>query len=128
MRQTTALCILLLCSSSSLATERWYGSKHVEFGAPLYQQHCAGCHGLQAQGAPNWQHLEPDGLYPPPPLNGTAHTWHHSLKGLYRTIWFGQNKMPAHKDRLSKAEVLAILAWLQSHWPDDIYVAWDKLN
>ena len=128
MRHIATLFMLLACSSSAQAIERWYNAEHVALGAPLYQQHCAGCHGLQAQGAPNWQRLEPDGLYPPPPLNGSAHTWHHSLKGLYRTIWFGQNKMPAHKDRLSKAEILAILAWLQSHWPDEIYAAWDKLN
>lgn len=119
--------VLMLGAGAAQASERWYKPEHVSAGEPLYQTHCASCHGTQAQGAFNWQKRGSDGRFPPPPLNGTAHTWHHPLANLYRTIMRGQNNMPAHQDKLSKGEVLAILAWLQNHWPDEIYAAWARL-
>src|SRR5665811_1735415 len=47
-------------------------------GARLYQLNCAKCHGKNAEGTPSWRMTENDGMYPPPPLNGTGHTWHLS--------------------------------------------------
>lgn len=126
LKHLTTLSLLLI--SGSVVAERWYNQAHVQLGKPLYQQHCAACHGKQAEGAPSWNQRGADGRFPPPPLNGSAHTWHHPMANLYRTIMLGQNNMPAHKDVLSKGQVLAILAWLQSLWPDEIYLAWDRVN
>jgi len=36
--------------------------------------------------------------------------------------------MPAWQETLSIPESLAIIAWLQHYWPDDIYEAWYRMN
>ena len=110
---------------------RWYTEAYVAIGEPLYQQHCAACHGVKGQGlAEDWKKRLPDGSYPPPPLNGTAHTWHHSMSVLVRTIQRGGaefgGKMPAFAGQLSTAEMLAIIAYLQNWWPEEIYQAWQQ--
>ena len=111
-----------------LAAERWYKPAHAEIGAGLYQTHCAACHGTRAEGAPNWQYPGPDGHYPPPPLNGSAHAWHHPLRQLFGFIHDGGINMPALGHVLSRGEILAIIAWFQSLWNDEIYAAWDRMN
>ena len=127
-RLTLALSLCLLFSPPGWAAERWYRSEHARAGAALFQQHCAACHGKQAEGAANWQRPNPDGRYPPPPLNGTAHTWHHPLQNLYTTIMQGQGNMPAWQGKLNRGEVLAIIAWFQSQWPEQIYSAWERMD
>ena len=69
-----------------------------------------------------------DGKYPPPPLNGTGHAWHHPLNMLFYTVKNGspggQGNMPAWKDKLTDGEIVAAIAWFQSRWNDEIYQAW----
>ena len=122
-------------SSSSAVTEpvsRWYSMQQVQAGGALYQQHCAECHGPDASGTADWRQVGPDGKYPPPPLNGTAHTWHHHLDGLRRTLRVGGvplgGSMPGFADKLSDQDVDAVLAWVQSRWSDDIYTQWQDIN
>ncbi|MGD8526471.1 MAG: cytochrome c [Thioalkalispiraceae bacterium] len=97
-------------------------------GGTLFQQHCAVCHGRQAEGAPDWQQMDANGKFPPPPLNGSAHAWHHPQQVLVDTIKNGTVKqggnMPAWKDKLSDEQINAIIAWFQSKWSDEIYSAW----
>jgi mono/diheme cytochrome c family protein len=101
-------------------------------GRDLYTEHCAQCHGEQAQGADNWTQRRPDGKFPPPPLNGTGHTWHHSEAALINTIKHGTKRiggsMPAWKDKLDEDQIKAILAWVQSQWPQELYTAWSRMN
>ena len=102
-------------------------------GQQLFLQNCAACHGQQAQGlTENWKQAGADGKYPAPPLNGTAHTWHHSAKGLVSTIQNGTigigGNMPAWKGKLSKRDSLHIVIWLTSLWPEEVYQAWWKRN
>ena len=110
--------------------KRWYAFQHVSQGAKVFQENCATCHGKQAAGAANWRQMGSDGKYPPPPLNGTGHSWHHPLKMLYYTISNGspggQGNMPAWREKLSQEEIIAAIAWFQSRWPDEIYQAWAK--
>ena len=65
---------------------------------------------------------------PPPPLNGTAHAWHHPRKALIYTIKNGTQaiggNMPAWKDKLTDDEIESIILWFQSKWPDELYQAW----
>ncbi|AGA34834.1 Cytochrome c, class I [Thioalkalivibrio nitratireducens DSM 14787] len=109
-------------------TGRWYTVEQVMQGAPLYVAYCASCHGGQAEGAEEWRRRLPDGRWRPPPLNGTAHTWHHPLWQLRQQIREGSDPehgdMPPFADILSAAEIDAVIAWFQSHWPDRIYAAW----
>ncbi|HEB97697.1 MAG TPA: cytochrome c [Sedimenticola thiotaurini] len=114
--------------TESAPARRWYAFQHVSQGARVFQENCAGCHGKQAAGAPNWKQMGSDGKYPPPPLNGTGHAWHHPLNMLFHVVKNGspggQGNMPAWKDKLSDDEIVAAIAWFQSKWPDEIYRAW----
>lgn len=115
-------------SHAAPVAPRWYRSDQVARGAKLYLANCAECHGANAEGTPNWRQPGPDGKYPPPPLNGSAHAWHHPLAMLQRTVSIGGvplgGSMPAFGDKLNKDEIDAILAWVQSHWSDQIYAFW----
>jgi mono/diheme cytochrome c family protein len=101
-------------------------------GGNIFQQHCAQCHGANAEGAPNWHVAGPDGKYPPPALNGTAHAWHHPLPALKHTIRNGTlvigGNMPAHADKLSEQDIEDVIAWFQNKWPDELYQAWARNN
>ena len=97
-------------------------------GRRLFMQNCARCHGRQAEGAEHWQRPDKEGKNRPPPLNGTAHSWHHSPESLMNTIKNGAGKiggnMPAWKGKLTDSEIKLILSWIQAQWPDEIYTAW----
>ncbi len=109
-------------------TGRWYSVDQVVSGGPIFAEHCAVCHGVRAQGAEEWFRRQPDGRWPPPPLNGTAHAWHHPLWQLRQQIREGSQpehgNMPAFGDVLSPSEIDAVIAWFQSFWPEEIYAAW----
>lgn len=36
--------------------------------------------------------------------------------------------MPGFADKLKKQQIDAILAWVQSHWTDEIYTTWHERN
>jgi len=97
-------------------------------GGKLFRKNCATCHGPLGQGRPGWYKPDRNGKYPPPPLNGTGHTWHHSAKILKEIIKNGTGKlggnMPAWKDKLSDQEIDSILEWIKAQWPDNVYAAW----
>ena len=107
---------------------RWYQFDQANNGARLYKEHCASCHGSQGEGDPAWKQRDADGNLRAPPLNGTGHAWHHPLAALYHVIMNGspdgQGNMPAWNDKLSQNEVVSIIAWFQSRWPDEIYSVW----
>ena len=97
-------------------------------GAGIFRQHCASCHGDRAQGALAWNQPGADGKYPPPPLDGSAHAWHHSYSWLKDTIRQGTvnrgGGMPAWSGTLSGADIDAVIIYFQSLWPEEIYQAW----
>ena len=109
---------------------RWYTAEQVEAGAALYAQHCADCHKPNAEGTPAWKNRDANGKLPPPPLNGTAHAWHHPLDVLRTVVKRGGapvgGSMPGFADKLSPQEIDAVLAWVQSHWSDKIYAIWHE--
>ena len=124
-------CLLLLQLSGPVAAaERWFDQLTVDLGNQLFQQYCAACHGSDAQGSKNWKQTDADGNYPPPPLDGSAHAWHHSIPQLSQSIREGGiklgGKMPPFGERLSNGEILALIAYFQSKWPDEIYQAWHQ--
>jgi mono/diheme cytochrome c family protein len=83
----TALIILaILLSFTASAADRWYDDKIVASRSQLFQHNCAVCHGANAQGTREWKKTDFSGRYPPPPLNGSAHAWHHSIPQLARSI------------------------------------------
>lgn len=109
-------------------TQRWYFSQQAARGKQIFADHCAICHGAGGEGAPNWEAPTKQGVYPPPPLNGSAHAWHHPLSILGATIYGGGaasgGQMPAFKGRLSENEIIDVIAHIQSNWPDNNYQRW----
>lgn len=104
----------------------------VQKGFKLYRANCASCHGDQGQGAYNWKQAGPGGKYPPPPLNGTGHAWHHPMPVLMSTIKKGTQRiggnMPPWQGKLTDDDISAIIAWFQSRWPDELYQAWARMD
>ncbi|MEH2611144.1 mono/diheme cytochrome c family protein [Bradyrhizobium sp. AZCC 1693] len=102
----------------------------VKSGHEIYRQHCASCHGANAQGAPNWQERDEHGELPAPPHNAEGHTWRHSDAELYMMVSKGWrdpfNKterltMPAFGDTLSPDQIRAAIAYLKTLWtPEEI--------
>lgn len=97
-------------------------------GKRVYDQHCKRCHLADGAGSKNWQVQGPDGKYPAPPLNGTAHTWHHPKVVLVNVIKDGSpggmGNMPPLRDKLSDQDVEAVITWFQSLWSEQAYQAW----
>jgi len=122
----------LLFTATAQAESRWYDQAAVDQGATLFKQNCASCHGMNAEGTADWKKTDADGNYPPPPLNGSAHAWHHSKKLLTRTILEGGAKlggtMPAFAGKLTEQEIEAVIAYFQSKWPDPVYQKWASAN
>ena len=111
---------------------RWYTDSQVSSGEALYQTHCASCHGADGSATAEWRTPGADGHYPPPPLNGSAHTWHHPLDVLTDTIANGGGAyggvMPGFGAALDYDQRLAIVAWIQSLWSDEIYARWAEID
>lgn len=135
MKNIILLSLLLLsaCDTNGDKLEikgRWYTQSQLQLGEKIYQQHCIGCHKAQAQGTREWKKTLSNGHYPPPPLNGSAHAWHHSLRSLSRSVKNGGvplgGTMPAFKQTLSNQEILAVIAYFQSFWSDKIYQNWKE--
>ncbi len=128
------ICLLISAQAPALATPRITDQALLNTGRDLFRSHCAVCHGANAEGTiPNWQERDASGKLPPPPLNGTAHTWHHPLNVLARIIRQGTTaiggNMPAWgQDVLSDDEVFAIIVWFSSLWPDDLFQYWMEMN
>lgn len=122
--------ILIACSNSSQEIVRWYPMEQVTVGQSLYASHCASCHGNNGQGDNNWEKALPGGSYPPPPLNGSGHAWHHSLSQLKGTVAKGGRHpgatMPGFEDVLNEQERLAVISFFQEQWDDGTYKAWLK--
>lgn len=93
-------------------------------GQPLYQQHCASCHGANLEGQPNWKQPLPSGKFPAPPHDDAGHTWHHPDALLISIIHDGGNgsngaipsDMPAFKDTLNPQQTEAVLEYIKSRW------------
>lgn len=111
-------------------SDRWYSQAQVEKGDALFQVNCASCHMADASGSSTWRKTDAQGNLPPPPLNGTAHAWHHPLSILRRTVRMGGVKfggtMPSFSEQLNSEQIDNILAWVQSHWSEEIYRVWSK--
>lgn len=126
------LFVLVGCEQTPATANRVTDPQVLAQGGRVFQANCAVCHGARAQGAPNWQRPGVDGKYPPPPLDGSAHAWHHPRAALRQVIKEGTisagGNMPAWGGKLSEAEIEAVIAWFQSHWPDEIYAAWAEMD
>ena len=127
----------LIAISALSAGESWYDKEDIELGKLLFDKNCAVCHGVNAAGkVADWRTKMSNGKLPPPPLNGTAHTWHHKPSLLDKIIQEGGESydssykgwMPAFKDKLDAKERLAVLKYIHSLWPKKIQEGYDEFN
>lgn len=106
-------------------------SQQVARGKPVYDRHCASCHGAKLEGQPNWQDKLPTGRMPAPPHDVLGHTWHHPDAVLFGITRQGlvpgkyappgyQSDMPGFGGVLTDEEIWAVLAYIKSSWPPGI--------
>lgn len=107
-------------------------------GSQIYRDNCAACHGADLQGEPNWRQRGSDGRLPAPPHNEDGHTWHHDSLTLFSLTKYGvaalindpsyQSNMPAYDGILSDEEIIAVLSYIKSTWPDQIKTMHDEME
>ena len=112
-------------------------AEQVALGQQVYASFCAGCHGVNLEGQPNWQKRLPLGNFPAPPHDETGHTWHHTDQWLFESVKYGgkyhappryRSAMPAYQEMLSDAEIWAVLAFIKSRWPVTIRAQQEQQN
>lgn len=78
-------------------------------GEALYRTSCATCHGDEGEGF-----AQPS--IPAPPLDGSAHSWHHSDEQIIGLIRSGGSMMPAVGSTWSDDQIEAVLAYVKNDW------------
>ncbi len=130
MKILTITIIALLTGCSSGDKEK-SSESNIALGENVFNQNCVSCHGSKGRGlAENWKVKDENGNFPAPPLNGTAHTWHHSPSQLLYTINKGGvdmgGQMPGFEGRLNEDEKQALIDYIYSLWPSEIQSKYDK--
>ena len=125
------LAVLLVCAGTTAQADHRFEGQDLEAGATLYAEACASCHGAKLEGQPDWRKPGADGVLPAPPHDVTGHTWHHdtpllleyTLKGGQaaleaRGVTGFKSGMPGFEETLTEDQVLDILAFIRSTWPE----------
>jgi len=111
--------------------------KIVAEGKLIYVQHCADCHGQNLEGEANWRVPLPNGRMPAPPHNAEGHTWHHADALLFAITKHGPGKiigsgyksnMPGYVGLLSDEQIIQVLSFIKSTWPENIRKHHDENN
>jgi mono/diheme cytochrome c family protein len=100
-------------------------------GAAVYAGACASCHGARLEGQADWRSPNPDGTLPAPPHDAEGHTWHHPDGLIFRYTRLGggevlkgipgvRSAMPGFSDTLSDQDIWDVLAFIKSHWPEEM--------
>lgn len=84
------------------------------------------------EGQPEWRSPKADGSYPAPPHDAEGHTWHHDDAMLTDYVTRGgqavldemgvsfRSGMPAFGETLTADEIIAVLDFIKSTWPERI--------
>ena len=132
-----ALVIVLAGACSERPSADPANAAQVARGKPVYDLHCASCHGAKLEGQPNWRQKLANGRFPAPPHDETGHTWHHADSLLFNITRNGieayapagyQSDMPAFRGRLTDEDIWAALAYIKSTWSDEIRQLQAKMN
>ncbi len=114
-------------------------TERVDLGRRLYAAHCAACHGQKLEGQPNWRIRRANGRLPAPRHDESGHTWHHPDAVLFDITRHGMvpgrtapadyaSDMPAYEQILTDEEIIAVLAYIKSTWPEDIQQLQREVN
>ncbi len=90
-------------------------------GQTVYEENCQACHGKKAVGErPDDMYAKDEnGQFVAPPLDDSAHGWHHPDSQLTTSIMNGSPRnprMPAWKESLSAEDVRNVIAYIKSLW------------
>ncbi len=89
-------------------------------GRKLYEDNCQACHGVRGVGErPKDMYARDEYGFVAPPLDNSAHGWHHSDEGIVETILRGSDRnkrMIAWKGTLSRKDAWDVVAYLKSIW------------
>lgn len=92
----------------------------VAAGERLYEENCRSCHGVRGVGErPDDMYARDEYGFVAPPLDDSAHGWHHSDANLVDTILNGSPRNPrmaGHKDALSREDAAKIVTYIKSLW------------
>ena len=97
-------------------------------GQAIYLQYCAGCHGVQGEGMPDWEKPNARGELPAPPHGPEGHTWKHSDEMLFRIVHDGWRDpfnttehltMPPFGKMLTDAEIKAVIDYIKMFWTEE---------
>lgn len=126
-----ALWLLLGLAEGPVLAGHVLDNRDLVAGQAVYAENCASCHGANLEGQPDWRTARADGTLPAPPHDMTGHTWHHDSQLLFDYTKFGgkavleargvvgfNSGMPAFGDTLSDAQILDVLGYIRSTWPD----------
>ena len=108
-------------------------------GEVLYAENCASCHGadLTGQEGVDWRVRDAEGYLPAPPHDETGHTWHHPDAILVAITTLGtealvggdyRSNMIGFGDVLSEQEILDVLAYIKSTWPERVIEIHNGIN
>jgi mono/diheme cytochrome c family protein len=108
-------------------------------GEVLYAENCASCHGadLSGQDGQDWRVRDADGYLPAPPHDETGHTWHHPDQILVAITTYGtealvggdyRSNMMGFGEVLSTQEILDVLAYIKSTWPERVIEIHNGIN
>ena len=84
-------------------------------GERLYNTNCSVCHGIKGRGVID----DKSRTFLAPPLDESAHAWHHTDDVLVDIILNGSPRNPkmiAWKSKLSEDDAHAIVAYIKSLW------------
>lgn len=139
-----AACVLVLTACDRLGPKedgirlRPDDRQVLALGKQVYEARCAACHGAKLQGQPHWRERDSSGRLPAPPHDASGHTWHHPEEVLFNITKYGVAKaanlkdydsaMPAFEGVLTDAEIIAVLSWIKSQWPDRIRAQNDEVD
>ena len=131
LRKAHILAIVTLMPASPALADHALEGRDIVAGRTLYVENCASCQGANLEGQPNWQSPNDNGVLPAPPHDATGHTWHHDTELLFEYTKLGgqaalaarglpdfNSGMPAFETVISDDEILDILAYIRSTWPE----------
>lgn len=115
----------------------WQDTTIVARGKALYSAQCAGCHGVKGEG--QVAAGLPVGSGPAaPPHDASGHTWQHPDFSLVQLTKAGTSSvacmtlddsaMPKFDQALSDREILDVLSYIKSTWPDETIAEQEKVN
>lgn len=109
----------------------------VQAGSSIYAENCASCHGAALEGQDDWRMPNSNGRAKAPPHDASGHTWHHPDIQLFQIVKYGtaalvgngyESDMAGYEDILSDEDILNVMAYIKSTWPDEIIERHNEMN